>query len=278
MSLSLSIGRAMHIMHLMPNFVQQMAGLFDGELRTLELPPPEKELMPGVHWGAFDELLTPAFWAGRAWLHSTDPSFLHCRLGRSLKEEVAACLLGGYGIPAEVGLAAYRELRDRDLLGGTPSPQEIQVVLTSPLKVGGRLVRYRFARQKAEYLSDCLRCLGEMNLPTEDQAFRDALTSLPGIGMKTASWITRNMRGSDRVAILDVHICRACSVIGVFPKKAEPAKDYRALETRFLEFAGAVSTRASLLDSVMWHVMRRIGSALARRVNNTSVATPELVA
>ena len=86
------------------------------------------------------------------------------------------------------------------------------------------------------------------------------------------------MRGSDRVAILDVHICRACSVIGVFPKKAEPAKDYRALETRFLEFAGAVSTRASLLDSVMWHVMRRIGSALARRVNNTSVATPELVA
>lgn len=258
-SSDLSMGSKMHIMHFMPEAVQQMVALVDGEVRTLELPPPDEEVMRGLRWGAFDELLTPAFWAGRAWLHSSDPSFGSHRLGRTLQEEVAACLLGGYGIPAEVGLAAFRRLRDTGVLEATPDPSELLELLARPLPVEGRAVRYRFARQKSEYLAASLRALRGVSLPLDDRALRDALTALPGIGMKTASWITRNVRDSDSVAILDVHICRACSAIGVFPAKASPAKSYRDLEERFLAFACAISARASLLDSVMWYVMRRIG-------------------
>jgi thermostable 8-oxoguanine DNA glycosylase len=249
----------------MPGTVQNMMALLGGELRTLELPPSDQEVMRGVRWGAFDEFLTPAFWAGRVWLHSTDPSFSHHRLGRTLEEELAACLLGGYGIPAEVGLAAFRDVRDSGLLQAAPSPGDLMEILAKPLTVDGRQVHYRFARQKSNYLSAALRDLRRAQLPSEDRAFRDALTELPGIGMKTASWITRNMKDSDSVAILDIHICRACSTIGVFPEQAEPSKSYRPLEELFLAFASALSARASILDGVMWYVMRRIGSSVVSK-------------
>src|ERR1044071_2579779 len=87
--------------------MQQVLDLREHGLRTTTLPPVRAQLMPGIRWGRFDEFFTPAFWAARAWLFEPDRSFEPARLGASLHEELAACLLGGYGIPAEVGLAAY---------------------------------------------------------------------------------------------------------------------------------------------------------------------------
>jgi endonuclease III len=45
---------------------------------------------------------------------------------------------------------------------------------------------------------------------------RQLLLSIEGIGPKTASWIVRNVMGSDDVAIIDIHILRACTGMGVF--------------------------------------------------------------
>lgn len=231
-------------------------------LATMELPSPDDEVLPGVPWGRFDVLFTPAFWAGRAWLSMIDGEQRFHRLGRTLREEAAACLLGGFGIPSEVGLSAFARLRDRGLLDREPTVEELTSALREPLQVGSRLLRYRFASQKAVYLAGLLRRIDTIPLPTDDVAFRDCLAQLPGIGLKTASWITRNMRDSDAVAILDVHVCRACTVAGVFEPDAKLPGAYRRLEERYLAFAAAISVRASVLDSLIWQHMRR----LARRV------------
>jgi thermostable 8-oxoguanine DNA glycosylase len=240
---------------------QQRIAAFDHhEPRTLELPSPNAEVLPGVLWGSFETFFTPAFWATRAWLDAGRGHFEDYRLGNSLLEEVAACLLGGYGIPAEVGLAAFYRLRQEGVLDGGCTASDIELLLKAPLLVNGRTVRYRFARQKARYVSESISRLGVMtDLPVDDRDLRDLLMQLPGVGPKTASWITRNWRRSDSVAIIDIHIFRGCVAACVFPASLSPSSDYWELEGRFLEFARALGCRASFLDNLMWQIMRKIG-------------------
>ena len=132
-----------------------------------------------------------------------------------------------------------------------------------PLMINGRRVHYRFARQRAKYLSASLRALKAIDEDKlDDVDFRDALCRLPGIGPKTASWIVRNRRGSDEVAILDVHIVRACEIMSVFPERSDPSRNYRELEARFLEFCLSARARASVMDSTMWGTMRKLSKRL----------------
>ena len=64
--------------------MQTMRTIVEGEIRKLELPPPEDEVLPGIRWGAFDELLTPAYWKGQAWQHQEVGTYDDLRLGGSL--------------------------------------------------------------------------------------------------------------------------------------------------------------------------------------------------
>ncbi|MGU3420797.1 8-oxoguanine DNA glycosylase [Methylobacterium sp. D54C] len=244
--------------------MQRVLGLVDGRLAALDLPSPDGEVVPGVSWGRFDHPLTPAFWAAQAW-QSDLPTGPRFRLGATLAEEVAACLLGGHGAPAEVGLAAFVRVRDvlRAQSAETLAPDVAERLLSEPLDVGGRKVRYRFARTRARYLSACLDGILDLDEASfGDAALRDVLTKLPGVGPKTASWIVRNRRASDDVAILDVHIVRACQVMGVFAAGADPVRGYRDLERRYLELCLGLGCRASVLDAVMWATMRRISAPL----------------
>jgi N-glycosylase/DNA lyase len=235
--------------------------------REFLLPPPSDEVLPGVAWGAFDALLTPAFWASQAWLHAPTGRFARYRLGATLRHEVAACLLGGYGISAELGLAAFERLRGAGLLDGTPSALDVERALESPMSVGARSVRYRFPRQKAEYLAGALARLDQVvSSNTRGRELRDALATLRGVGLKTASWVTRNWCDADDVAILDVHVCRACESAGVFAPGSRPDRAYLSMEDRFLRFARAIDVRASVLDNLIWQTMRRIPPAFLRSV------------
>lgn len=242
--------------------MQVMHAIIGGAPRQRLLPEATDYVLPGVVWGAFDELLTPAFWLGQAWQHQVLGTFSDLRLGRSLAEELAACLLGGFGMPAELGLAAYRRLRDRGLLNDRPSAGELERSLSEPFVLDGRSRRYRFPRQRATFLAGCLANLDGFLEPEDDGELRDHLTAMRGIGPKTASWIVRNYRASNAVAIIDVHILRACRHMGLFPPGWLPSKHYRQLECRFLEFAAALQTPASLLDGLIWHYMRCLSSTI----------------
>lgn len=239
---------------------QIMYAVLHGELARLELPSPGEELLPGVAWGAFDEIGTPAWWAGQCWQQRSLNRYSDLRLGRNLVEEVAACLLGGYGMPAELGLGAYETVRREGLLElhEKIDAGRIEAVLSQPIPLGRGHRTYRFPRQKARYLAGCLERLRSFSEPESDRALRDALATLPGVGLKTASWVVRNYRASHAVAVLDVHILRGCRNVGLFPAAWTPLSHYRALEAKFLAFADALNADAGLLDAVMWDFMRRI--------------------
>lgn len=243
-----------------------MHSVIDGVVHRLVLPAPEDHVLPGIPWGRFDDILTPAYWRGQIWQHEHIGTYGKFRLGRTLAEEMAACLLGGFGMKAELGLAAFARLRDRGLLIELTVPGALEKALCEPFIIHGQWRRYRFPRQKAHYLAACLEQLAGFTEPDDDAALRDQLTLLPGIGPKTASWIVRNYRASNAVAIIDVHILRAGRHISLFHPALKPLGHYRELEQRFLQFADAISTPAAMLDGLMWDYMRRLSACLHSRI------------
>lgn len=232
----------------------------------LSLPQARQEVLAGVRWGAVDQFYSAAFWKCQAELHVRKGEYISHSLGRNLAEEVAVCLLGGYGIPAEMGLLAFERLRNQNLLRPGSTESMLREQLAEPFCIGGKKNRrYRFAAQKARYLALCLAGLDRIPDRCSDEELRETLMLLPGIGPKTGSWIVRNHRCSDSVAIIDVHIHRAGLLMGLFPEGSEPTRDYLKLEASFLALCRAIDVRASILDALIWDYMRRAGptSALA---------------
>lgn len=265
-------------MHASRDTRQRVTALHGGVLKTLVLPGPDVRLGDGpLVWGDASTPLTPAYWRAQTWMWSIEEPD-HFRLGRTLEEELLACMLGGYGIPAEVGLAAYRRLgramrRTPDVLR---DPLAVQGMLSAPLDVDGRAVRYRFASQKAGYIASAFRDLPRLDRGAADRELRDQLTTLRGVGPKTASWVVRNLRSSDEVAILDVHILRAGSALGIFDPEHRVERHYPRMESAYLSFARGISAPASLLDSVIWMTMRQISPAPRSRAERPNPASGQL--
>ena len=226
----------------------------------MEMPSPDEKVMGDVPWGAFDVFPTPAYWQYQVVARRLAGRPAGYRLGRTLTEEVAACLLGGHGIPATVGLAAYERLHERGAFGPhPPSCEAIEEWLREPLRIGSqhgeRQVRYRFAAQKARFLAAALPEVRASPAFESGRQLRDWLTKLSGVGPKTASWIARNWKDADDVAILDIHIMRIGRVLGLFQRELTVERHYLELEALFLQFSEALGVRASELDAVIWYEM-----------------------
>ncbi|MGB7160431.1 MAG: hypothetical protein WBD40_20365 [Tepidisphaeraceae bacterium] len=234
---------------------------------NLLVPAPQEQVLPGVPWGRHDTLFTPAYWKSQCWLHRFGMRGRSHRIGTTLAEETAACLLGGHGMPSEVGLAAFQHLRKRDLLipdQGT-SASELAQALSEPLRLGTRVVRYRFPRARAAYVAAALHHI-RWTHPADDSdtGFRAWLLKIKGVGLKTASWITRNWLGSSSVAILDIHVYRAGLIAGFFNRHQTVQSHYLILENAFLQFCGALGEDAAHLDAIIWRQMKECGE-LGRR-------------
>jgi hypothetical protein len=232
---------------------------------------PDSLLLPAIKWGSPDVLFTPAYWAHLALRHrnttKADDSF---RLGTTFKEECVACLLGGHGIPGDVGNAAFRALVDAGLTASaSPSVEDVLKVLRKPLPFpDGRKVRYRFAASKSAYVAAVLNSNPTPPSGLSERGVRDWLTQFPGIGLKTASWIVRNWYASDEVAIIDIHIYRAGLLAGFFEPESSLSRDYRMMERRFLAFAAAIGFRPSHLDAVIWLHMRQANRLAVRCIRD----------
>ena len=248
---------------------QQGAVFLGPAVVQFELPEPSVELWPGLRWGALDAFPTPAYWAYQVLARRVSGGTLRHRLGSTLAEEVAACLLGGHGVPSEVGLAAFEHLRSQGLLGDTPTTDEVHAVLLQPLVVDGRTVHYRFAFRKATFVAAALRALANAT-PPQDQgrSLRDWLLQLDGVGYKTASWVARNWLNADDVAILDVHLIRAGVLGGFLDAALSVPRNYLALEEQFLRFSDALGVRASELDAIIWYEMMSSPRTVRRLLNS----------
>lgn len=245
--------------------IQSFSLLCNDVIETIQLPNPQENILPGIAWGRFQDFFTPAYWYTQVW--ASEKRGLHGsqRLGASLAEEIAICLLGGYGMVAEHGLAAFEQLRGYGFFSRYLSEEEIMRILQTPLHIGGRQVHYRYPRQRSKYLYQAMRRLEDEEPPQlNDRKFRSWLMSFNGIGPKTASWITRNWLSSDNIAVIDIHIQRSGMIIGLFEPYLNPIKDYFEMENRFLIFASAIRVRASVLDAVIWSHMRMMKKVALR--------------
>lgn len=210
-----------------------------------------------VSWGQPWQVGTAAHWVALTKYEALERSATAPngrQLGATLREEVAACILGGFGMPFETGLAAFHEVRESGLLadGSTPTAADLETILRRPLLVGASARAYRFPAQRALRLAAAMTFLGAAPPPDQPVMVRDWLTRIPGVGPKTASWIVRNHFGSHDVAVVDVHILRAGIAARVFEPGWLPHKDYPILEAFFLAWAQHGKVLAGDLDAVIW--------------------------
>lgn len=222
-----------------------------------EIPDPDHVLLTGVRWGAVEEFPTPAYWTQQALSHRLEAP-APVASGRTLAEEVGASLLGGPGIPAAVGLAAFARVRER---GAFVQPGVRETTLTAwlsePLQVQGKAVAFRFAAQKAQHLAAVMPAL--LSAPDFDagQEVRNWLMALPGVGPKTASAIVRGWAASEDVALLDSALLRVGQVIGLFSRKLSVERHYLEAEARLLKLCAAMDVRPSEFEAVVAEEMRR---------------------
>jgi len=239
-----------------------------------EFPSCAEPVMPGLSWGAIDAFPTPAYWAYQVMAQRILGRPIRYRLGATVREEVVACLLGGYGIPADVGLAAFERLKSLGIITQNPTMEDVLTALSEPLLVNDRPVRYRFARQKSKYVALALQRLSDESPPLETgREFRDWLLSVPGIGLKTASWIARNWLDADDVAILDIHLLRAGRLGGFFDSGKTVERDYLELEEKFIQLSHGIGVRPSELDAIIWLEMRSSPSTVRRMLQSDEQKT-----
>lgn len=227
--------------------------------RIAQLPQEDEEVLPGLKWGTCYQLYTPAFWKLQYLMNEFPETTDAHQLGGSLVEEVVQCILGGYGIPSEMGILAFARLKDRDLIRkGTPFEAIYEALRQPFLTERSTLAHYRFSHQKSRYIHDFLsrKDLGEIP-EHNDLELRDWLIGLKGIGPKTASWITRNWLRSERVAILDIHLLRAGVITGFFEKELDVVNHYYLLETSYLSFCQHLQVRPSDMDAIIWSYMKK---------------------
>ncbi len=232
-------------------------------------PDPSTEFCNGIKWGSYKEVFTPAYWKLQYLIHEESEEKIENRLGTDILEEISACMLGGFGIPSNVGIAAFHRLKQNNLLKPGASKTKIQEVLSEPIQTSsGNTVHYRFVNQKSKYLALFLNRDDIYDIPTEDAyELRKWLLQIKGIGLKTASWITRNWLESDRVAIIDIHLLRAGRLTGIFPEVNDINSHYLFLESQFVEFCEKLNVKASIMDAIMWHQMRRSNSFALKMLN-----------
>jgi N-glycosylase/DNA lyase len=217
------------------------------------LPSPETEVMQGVKWGRCDQLYTPAYWKVQYHLHEDSLCNEFYRMSEDLIEEICACILGGYGIKSEFAVLAFERLANLNLIVPGTTFEQLYIALSTPFLYDNHWVKYRFPKQKAKYIAAFLSRKDLDYIPEEDDyELRSWLLTVPGIGMKTASWITRNWLDSKKVAILDIHIYRAGLLAGFFRPTKDITKNYVSMEQSYLNFSSAIGVDAANLDALIW--------------------------
>ncbi|MGE6494445.1 hypothetical protein ACQKFX_07750 [Cupriavidus metallidurans] len=227
-----------------------------------QLPAAENFVAPGIVWGEHWRPFTPAYWISQVWMNGLDdkPHAPYHGHG-SLAEEIAFCLLSGYGVTAELATAAYDACAQAGLIRSlNTDANDWCEVLKSPLVLAGRTALYRYPNQKSKYLADAMKKISEGHIDTSGgKILRDSLMRINGIGAKTAGFIARNFLDSDEVAILDIHILRAGLLCGFFQPEQKVETQYFEMEAQYIEFCRAIRVRPAVLDCVIWDQMRTLG-------------------
>lgn len=211
-------------------------------------------------WGSRFRIGSTAYWIDQSKRLPQNESF---RIGNTLAEEIVFCILGGFGIPAETGVAAFEHLKSAGVFEAdfAPDCSRVEMLLRQPMcrEGGKKSIRYRFPRQKSYSICHALSSIPTWDNVTDFRVLRERLLTVPGIGMKTASWILRNYFDLESIAIVDVHVKKAGIAAGFFKPSWNLQAEYDLYETSFVACSKLGGVKASILDVCIWEQMRGFG-------------------
>lgn len=191
---------------------------------------------------------------------------------RALWWELSCCILSSQ-VPYLVATAAADAIEQAGLLLAQElQPDELATALEDVLAhrvvVGGRSVRYRFPGSRAKQLAAAHSAVHrrDASLSTllarfanASEARRWLVDNVPGAGPKQASMFLRNVGLTYSLAILDRHVLKYMSALGI-SDHAQPfvsgLSTYLRLEQALREHATRIGYDVGLLDWAIWIVMR----------------------
>lgn len=190
---------------------------------------------------------------------------------RNLEDELLFCLLGGFGVTFEhgrsaaaivAGLSPFSECWNsvelfEEIVRALRTPQ------FEPKRTDGSLRRYRFPRRKASAILKARRWMLDNAISIEQLSRmkcardrRQLLCKCPGVGLKTASWLLRNLGIGADLAIVDVHVARALVTSGRMPETLQLPRDYELAEAAFLEWCNELHAPPAGFDLFVWDWQR----------------------
>lgn len=193
-------------------------------------------------------------------------------MGRiEVENELIFCLMGGFGVTYELGRSAAslicqlrpfsEEWGDEDLFNAIS--EALMKPQFDPVKADGTPRRYRFPFRKASAIvkaRNWLHCNGPIHqrlLELEsDRERREFLSECPGMGLKTASWLLRNLGMGAGLATVDVHVFRALAEAERIPNHLQMPRDYELVEEAFLEWCNEMQAPPAAFDLFLWHWQR----------------------
>ena len=188
-----------------------------------------------------------------------------------LRDELLFCLLGGFGVTYEHSRSAAAIISNMDPFSEDWRDEElfeeiVQALMQpqfEPRRLDGTLRRYRFPRSKASVIVSARRWLLENAMLVErlrtipsSKERRELICDCPGIGLKTASWVLRNLGLGAHLAIIDTHVLRALSDSGRVPKTVSLPRDYELAEIAFLEWCDELDAPPAAFDLFVWDWQR----------------------
>ncbi|MCY4663066.1 MAG: hypothetical protein OXC00_00210, partial [Acidimicrobiaceae bacterium] len=208
-----------------------------------------------VPWGRHDEFGTAAYWVDQTIVggyvdeyEAMDPL-----------TAVVWGLLHGGGIKAESGNAFLEPVMALLRQQPTSTVEAIETVLRTPT---GDVGRYRFPRNRAEYIAAAVERLHDDPPPDDPERLRRYLLALRGIGPKTAALIVSGVTaGNAPVHINDIWLRRALIPAGVFRPAWQVDHDYNRFEDAFLQYARHGNVTPGALDWCIWELAREGATA-----------------
>lgn len=192
--------------------------------------------------------------------------------------ELSICILSSQ-VPFPLATAAATAIENQNILSNRSWKKEalfkkLHSILQKPLVVENATRRYRFPEAKAKQLAEAHNVITN-NFGT----FRGAIETfsnasearawlvefLPGLGPKQASMFLRNIGSSYDLAILDRHVLKYMSQIGIYSEEklfVSGLSNYHRLESKLRKHAEDLDCPVGLLDWAIWIVMRVAGRNL----------------
>ena len=193
-----------------------------------------------------------------------------------LIDEFFFVILGGFGINYELNKSGLEIIKNKGLIEQNfycnKMESETSCLLKNefikkqfePKTNKKEYRKYRFINSKPSIVYSAGNwLLNEYNwnlvkLLNEEVNIRNILCSCPGFGMKSASWFLRNTGYNVNYAVLDVHILRFISKIGIEVPKVLTEKAYIEIEEILREICDKIDVSLGKMDYLLW-ILGRTG-------------------